>query len=185
MLPWFCGLQSDLETLEVVESGTWSELSVAHRDMMAARLSLSGLANRHGVIPFAFPAAVELEGLGALSDARVCRRRHDKYAVVSQKRLLLTSAKADMDTYLEKRRKAVVNRVCEAFELVKEAEMEMFGEKSYFYRQANGLPPVDADDDPDPVNDACAHGFEEPEEEEEENAGDLGEGLMEIEVEGL
>lgn len=70
--------------------------------MMAARLSPSGLANRHGVIPFAFPAAVELEGLGALSDALVCRRRHDKYAVVSQKRLLLTSAKADMDTYLEK-----------------------------------------------------------------------------------
>lgn len=78
-----------------------------------------------------------------------------------------------------------MNRVCEAFELVKEAEMEMFGEKSYFYQQASGLPPANADDDPDPVNDACAHGFEEPEEEEEENAGDLGEGLIEIEGEGL
>jgi hypothetical protein len=62
---------SDLETLEVVEGGTWSELSVAHRDMVAARLSPSGLANRYGAIPFAFPAAVELEGLGALSDSRL------------------------------------------------------------------------------------------------------------------
>jgi hypothetical protein len=40
MLPWFCGLQNDLETLEVVESSTWSDLSIAHRDMVAARLSL-------------------------------------------------------------------------------------------------------------------------------------------------
>jgi hypothetical protein len=58
ILPWFCGLQNDLETLEVVESGTWSDLSVAHRDMVAARLSPSGLANRYGAIPFAFPAAM-------------------------------------------------------------------------------------------------------------------------------
>src|SRR5205085_9550965 len=77
MLPWFCGLQSDLETLEVVESGTWSDLSVAHRDMVAARRSPSGLANRYGAIPFAFPASVLLEGLGALSSALVCRQRHN------------------------------------------------------------------------------------------------------------
>jgi hypothetical protein len=78
MLPWFCGLQSDPETLEVVESGTWSDLSVAHRDMVAARLSPSGLANRYGAIPFAFPASVLLEGLGALSSALVCPQCHDK-----------------------------------------------------------------------------------------------------------
>jgi hypothetical protein len=43
--------------------------------MVAARLSPSGLPNRYGAIPFAFPAAIELDGLGALSDALVCRRR--------------------------------------------------------------------------------------------------------------
>ena len=73
MLPWFCGLQNDLETLEVAESGTWSDLAVAHRDMIAARLSPFGLANRYGAIPFAFPASVQLEGLEALSGALVCR----------------------------------------------------------------------------------------------------------------
>ena len=177
MLPWFCGLQNDLETLEVVESGTWSELSVAHRDMVAACRSPSGLANRYGAIPFAFPAAMELEGLGALSDALVCRRRHDRYPVVSEKRLLLTGAKADVDSYLDSWRKGAVNRVCEAFELVKEAEMEKFGEKSYFYRKANGLPPADADDDPDAIDDDLAHGFEE----EEVNMGALVEGSREVE----
>ena len=150
ILPWFCGLQNDLETLEVVESSTWSDLSVAQRDMVAARPSPSGLANRHGAIPFAFPAAVKLEGLSALSVALAYRRRHDKYAVVSEKKLLLTGAKADVDSYLGKWRKTAVNRVCEAFELVKEAEMEKFGEKSYFYCKTNGLPSADSDNDPDP-----------------------------------
>ena len=89
MLPWYCGLQKDLETLEVVESGTWSDLAAAYRDLVAARLSPSGLANRYGAIPFAFPVAVERAGLGAVSDALVCRRRHDKPAVVGEKRVLL------------------------------------------------------------------------------------------------
>jgi hypothetical protein len=60
----------------------------------------------------------------------------------------------------------VVNRGCEAFELVKEAEMKRFGEISYFYRKMSGLSPADSDDDPDlGSDDVHAHGFEEPEEE--------------------
>jgi hypothetical protein len=150
MLPWFCGLQSDLETLEVIEGGTWSDLSTAHRDMVAAPLSPSGLPNRYGAIPFVFPAATELEGLSALSDALVCRRRHDRHAVEEEKRLLLTGTEAEVGAYLEQWRRAAVNRVCEAFELVKKAEVKRFGEKSYFYRKSHGLPPAESDDDPDP-----------------------------------
>jgi hypothetical protein len=112
------------------------------------RRVLPGLANRYGAIPFSFPAVIELGGLGALSNALVCRRRrHDKYTVVSEKKLLLTGAKADVDSYLGKWCKTAVNRVCKAFELVKEAEMESFGEKSYFYRKTNGLPLADSDDE--------------------------------------
>ena len=80
MLPWLCGLRSDPETLEVAESGTWSDLSIAHRDRFAA---------------------IELEGPRALSDALVCRRRHDKYTVGSEQKLLLTSVKADVDSSLK------------------------------------------------------------------------------------
>jgi hypothetical protein len=50
----------------------------------------------------------------ALSDTLVCRRRHDKYAVVTKK-LLLTGARVDVDSYPRKWRTTVVNRVCEAF----------------------------------------------------------------------
>jgi hypothetical protein len=80
-LPWFCGL-------EIIEGGTWSDLSAAHRDMVGAHISLSNLPNCYGAIPFAFPAAIELEGLSALSDAPVCRRRHHRYAVVAEKKLM-------------------------------------------------------------------------------------------------
>ena len=55
-----------------------------------------------------------------------------------------------MGAYLEQWRRAAVNRVCEAFELVKKAEVKRFGEKSYFYRKSHGLPPAESDDDPDP-----------------------------------
>jgi hypothetical protein len=174
MLPWFCGLQSDLETLEVAEGGTWSDLSAAHRDLEAARLSPSGLPNRYGAIPFAFPAAIELDGLGALSDALVCRRRHDRYAVLVEKKRLLTGTEAEVDAYLERWRRAAVNRVCETFELVREAEMERFGDRSYFYRKSRGLPLAGPDDDPDAREgvEACAHGFEEPGVEVDADAGD-------------
>ena len=78
--------------------------------MVAVSFSSSGLANRYGVIPFVFPAAAVLQGLGALSDALVCRQRHDNYAVVSEKRLLLAGARANMDAYLDEWRKTAVNR---------------------------------------------------------------------------
>lgn len=69
---------------------------------MAAPLSPRGLPNRYGAIQFAFPAAVELDGLGALSDALVYRWRHDRYTVVAEKRLLLTDAEAEVGAYPER-----------------------------------------------------------------------------------
>jgi hypothetical protein len=170
MLPWYCGLQGDLETLEVAESGRWLDLAAAHRDLAAARLSPSGLANRYGAIPFAFPAAVELIGLGAISDALVCRRRHNKPAVVGEKRILLLGSAEERDQYLAKWRQRAVNQVCEAFQWVKQAEVSRFGERSFFYRVERGLSPAMSDDeDPDPVGDdeVVVHGFEDSDTEDE------------------
>jgi hypothetical protein len=122
-----------------------------------------------------------LEGLGALPGVLVCRQRHDKYAVVSEKKL---GTRAEVGSYLEKWRMVAVNRVCEAFELVKEAEMERFGEKFYFDRKMNGLSPADSDDDPDPVgDDVHGHGFEEP--EEEEDIGTLEGEAMEVDTDEM
>ena len=70
----------------MAEARTWCELAEAHRDLGAGPSSLSGLANLHSTIPYAFPAAIEFDGLGALSNALVCRCRHDRVSVVAEKR---------------------------------------------------------------------------------------------------
>jgi hypothetical protein len=59
--------------------------------------------------------------------------------------------------------------------------MEKFGEKSYFYRKASGLPLADADDDLDLDDDTRAHGFEEIE-EKEKNTDVSGGELMKLDV---
>jgi hypothetical protein len=64
-----------------------------------------------------------------------------------------------------------VNRIYEIFELVKETKIKKFGEKSYFYRKANGLPPAELNNNPDSTdkNKTQTYGFEKPEEEGEDD----------------
>jgi hypothetical protein len=156
MLPWFVGLQDDLTTLEVVEGGTWEMLSEVHRDLTAPRATPSGLANRYGSIPYKFPAAVEVAGLGALSDALVCRRRWDSPAVLRDRDTLLIGRQDDFEKYVHDWRKRAVAAAEEAFELVKEQEMKFFGAKSYFYhverceRLGIPLPNIEPDEEGDP-----------------------------------
>jgi hypothetical protein len=58
-----------------------------------------------------------------------------------------------------------------------EAEMERFGEKSYFNRKMNGLSLADSDDGPDLIgDDVHGHGFEELGEEPEEEAMEVDTG---------
>jgi hypothetical protein len=128
--------QADMETLEVTESGTWSDLSVVHRDLITDQLSPPGLANRYGAIPFAFPAAVEFNGLGAISDALVARRRHDKLTVVSEKVIILKGTTEQRQQYIASWRQRATNVISEAFETVKEIEIRSFGEKSLFFRKS-------------------------------------------------
>jgi hypothetical protein len=78
------------------------------------------LPNRYRAISFISPAA---EAPGTLSDALVCRRHHDRYAVMEEK-WLLTGAEGEVGMYPERCRRTM-NRVCEAFELVKETERDL------------------------------------------------------------
>jgi hypothetical protein len=97
------------------------------------------------------------------------------------KRLLLTSTRPGVEPYLEEWSRVAVGCVCEALELVKEAEVERFGGKSYFLRKTNGLSPADSDEDLDLVgDDVHAQGFEEL--EEEEDVGALEEGPIEVDT---
>jgi hypothetical protein len=133
MLPWLVGVQDDLTTLEVVEGGTWEMLSDSHRDMVSPQATPSGLANRYGVIPYKFPAAVEITGLGPLSDALVCRRRWDSALVLRDRDILLCGDREQASEYVRQWRKKAAAAAVEAFALVVELEKQAFGQKSYFY----------------------------------------------------
>jgi len=96
---------------------------------------------------------MELDGLGALSNALVCRCRHDRVSVVAEKKVLFYSTDAERAA-----------TVVQLFEEVKAAERVVFGMKSYCLRLEHGLP-----SDPDTWDDVrpVIHGFEEPEVESE------------------
>ena len=115
---------------------------------MTVRLLSSDLPNRYGAILFASPAAIELEVLGALSDALVYCRRHEQYPVVEEKRLL-TGAETEMGVHPERCCRTAVNRVYEAFESSRR-QIETFGEGLYCYHKSNRPPPSESDDGLDP-----------------------------------
>ena len=133
MLPGYVGLQDDYETLEVVDGGTWSELSIAHRDLVPPVATPSGQKHRFEMPSSRFPAAVELTGLGALSDALVCRRRWSSPAVIKERDMLLCSGKEAFWHTVNAWRERAVPAAKAAFELVWETEKAAFGDKSYFY----------------------------------------------------
>ncbi|RDL34485.1 uncharacterized protein BP5553_07613 [Venustampulla echinocandica] len=169
MLPWFVGVQDDESSLEVVEGGTWEELATAHRDFVAPKATPSGLANRYGAIPYRFPACVELAGLGAVSDALVCRRRWSSPAVVRERDVLLGKDRAAAHEFIRRWREHAIKAALEAFAAVREEEKRVFGEKSYYYYKERlellGIPMPAVVPDPDVLGD-----------EELEEAG--GEGLL-------
>lgn len=133
MLPWV-GVQDDLESLEVVEGGTWADLGKAHRDLTSPIATPSGLENRHGAIPYRFPAAVELAGLGALPDALVCRRRWDSPQVLQERNVILGTDRSHTEEYVRAWQSRAERLAVEAFKAVEEAERAAFGSRSYFNR---------------------------------------------------
>jgi hypothetical protein len=191
MLPWFVGLQDDLESLEVLEGGTWAELSAAHRDLVSPRATPSGLANRYGAIPYRFPAAVKIAGISALSDALVCQRKWDDLLALRDRDKVLGQDRELALAFVKDTRARARTIACEAMQLVREAELCSFADKSYFYhkeRQAlYGIPFPSVEPDPDSippevVDAATAAGLLFAEEGESDGEGKGGGEGMEAEL---
>lgn len=73
ILPWYMGIQEDNKTLNAAEAGTYSQPSAAYRDLVPRPASPSGLQNIFGNPPYPFPAAVQVTGLGPISNTLVGR----------------------------------------------------------------------------------------------------------------
>ena len=55
VLPWFVGVEGDLEALDNPESESWIELALHHLKLTQPVLTLFGLGERYGTIPRGFP----------------------------------------------------------------------------------------------------------------------------------
>jgi len=89
MLPWFVSLSDDLQQLETLESGTWTELAEAHRDLLPAKSTPSGLSNRYNKVFYAFPAVITIFSLGILSDAIICRAKWNNPNILHERDIML------------------------------------------------------------------------------------------------
>lgn len=80
MYPCYVAVKEDLSSLQLV-SRTWDELQTCHRDKVSPSTKDSGGCS--------FPAAIDLCGLGHLSDALVCRKNWDNPLVTRDGDLML------------------------------------------------------------------------------------------------
>jgi hypothetical protein len=92
----------------MVEGGTWEELSAAHRDLVAAKKTLSGLLNLYRRIPYRFLAAVEILGLSAIGDALVGRRKWDSVAVAKEMGIVFRKDKRAIDRLIQESRERAI-----------------------------------------------------------------------------
>ena len=128
----FVIVQVDGYYLKVLELGIQDNLIKAHRELISTPRTPLGLANRYGDIPYAFPTAVPLTSLGALSDSLVYRYKPNNLLVIHVKKILVNDSKEGRDKYLVDQRVTVTKVVVEVFKVVKALEQDVFKDKSYF-----------------------------------------------------
>ena len=58
--PWFVGIQSDHETTDIPESGSWSTIASHHQGLEAPQTTPLGQSNSHGYPLKRFPASIPL-----------------------------------------------------------------------------------------------------------------------------
>src|SRR5579859_5828437 len=68
-----CGFRS--HGPEIGESGSWKEVSQAHRDMLAMKIGATGQSHRFGVGNGRFKESVEIGGVSGIGDALVGAQR--------------------------------------------------------------------------------------------------------------
>jgi hypothetical protein len=92
ILPWYVRVQGDNETLEIVEAGTWSELSLTHTAKTMPPATPSGYKVQYGKPPYRFPGSGSFLSDLPLSQALVGRRRWDDEELLDQVEQLVKSS---------------------------------------------------------------------------------------------
>jgi hypothetical protein len=165
-------MQADHQLLEVVEAGTWEEISKCHRDLIPASRSPSGKPNVYASIPYAFPASAHLDTGSPIGEALLGRKRWTNAEVVIYVRRLFgkQATRKNLDKMIAVQREKAAASFKERWSLVKEMEEQVFKKKSWGYiRRTRGkrVPADPAPDEGDPAAELEHQLHAEPEEEED------------------
>jgi len=156
LFAWFCGIRSDHETLDLEESETWSQVSACHQSFTAPRKSTSGEGFRYGRPAIPFPATTRMASTSPIGDALVGSRRWTDPQVTRMVETLLGPDDAAALALLQSVRSSLSEAIKTAWPFVPEAEIEAFGNRSYFVNQGRPRPPADGNPNvpvPEPLSD--------------------------------
>ena len=132
MFSWFFQITKNHKTLENVETNIWFELFIIHRDLILfVRISFD-FAHHFDAMSYRFFVAMELTDLSSLSNALMCRKKWNSFAVIANRDVYLNSKK-NAHRIIAKWRTTAVEQIITAFQLIKKTEMQTFDEKFYFY----------------------------------------------------
>lgn len=155
ILPWFVRIRDDHSTLDTPESGTWEEVSAAHRDLIQATRTPSGLtSSKHRRLQYAFPAAPRFHGDNLIPDCLVGRARWTDPGVSTELDVLFGQDEVAAIAYINSWRRAAQMTYARLFLEMMNDEKQAFGNSSFFYRKELGLstdPPQPKSSDDDEV----------------------------------
>jgi len=138
ILPWYVRVQDDNSTLEIVEAGTWEDLSLAHTSKSLPPATPSGYGVMYGKPPYRFPGSSTFLSQSPLSQALVGRRRWNDYGLLNQLEQMVKSPK-EIDEVCQRFRKEVRQQIPELWKEFVTQEMQEFGEYSFFYCKHRNL----------------------------------------------
>lgn len=139
ILPWYVRVQEDNSTLEIVESGTWEELSIAHTCKSLPPATPSGYGVMYGKPPYRFPGSTTFLSRSPLSQALVGRRRWNDYGVLNQLERMV-GASNEVEQVRQQFQNEVREQIPKLWQEFMEQEMREFGKYSFFYCQRRSLP---------------------------------------------
>ena len=132
ILPWFVGVQEDMENLDMMESDKFSDLTLAHATQTAPDVTPSGWTNRYGAIPFRFPPTTQVYLQSPISNALVCRTSWHDPLVQEAAAVMLGGTCQEVHAMIREHRLDALRTFKRLFPKVVAGEKKIYGKDSYF-----------------------------------------------------
>ncbi|KJF59951.1 uncharacterized protein CIMG_12630 [Coccidioides immitis RS] len=115
-------------------------------------LSPSGHSNCYTSVPYQFPTAIQLQGLGAISDALVECIRWDNPMIIEKLNILFGSDDKKAQDFINNWHLKATQIALDAIIKTYQIEKKAFGNKSYWHCVHNNIDPVSVQSSPSSEN---------------------------------